>query len=43
MGGEREREFLVAELLIANISSNKATGTFNKSEPLEAYSSEGFR
>ena len=39
---ERGRELLVAKLLIENIS-NEATGMFNKSEPLEAYPSEGFR
>ena len=43
-GGEtkRRRELLVAKALIVNIS-NKATGMFNKSEPPENYSSEGFR
>ena len=35
-------ELLVAKPLIASIS-NKATGMFNKSEPLETYPSEGFR
>ena len=39
---ERERELLVAKLLIANIS-NIASGMFNKYEPLEAYPSKGFR
>ena len=38
-GGGRERELLVAKLLIVNIS-NKATGMFNKSEPLETYLSK---
>ena len=36
------RYLLVAKPLIANIS-NKATGMFNKSEPLETYPFEGFR
>ena len=41
-GGEREREELfIAKLLIANIN-NKITEMLNKSEPLEAYPSEGF-
>ena len=33
---KKGRGLLVAKLLIVNIS-NKATGMFNKSEPLEAY------
>ena len=42
-GGYREgRELFVVQLLIGDIS-NKATGMFNQSEPLEAYPSEGFR
>ena len=36
------RELLVAKPLITNIS-NKATGTFNKSDPCKTYHSEGFR
>ena len=40
--GEMGREPLVAELLLVNIN-NKVTGVIDKSEPLEAYPSEGFR
>ena len=42
-GGKRGgRELLEAKLLIEQIS-NKATGMFNKSEPLEVHPSEVFQ
>ena len=39
---EKRKMAAVAKFLIANIN-NKATGMLNKSEPIEAYPSEGFR
>ena len=39
---EQQTELLVAKLLIVHIN-NRAMGMLDKSEPLEAYPSEGFR